>query len=116
MPIHHKHSFLAYMFMPGLLLTDAHADKKSEKEAFKLAEFQLKEKDKKDEILAEIAAGGMPDLNASKTSNAISAAAPIINSVASIFGGGTKKNNPNMMYIVIGGIVLVLFIFMGKRK
>ena len=104
------------MFFPGLLLTDAHADKKSEKEAFKLAEFQLKEKDKRDETLAEIAAGGMPDLNASKTSTAMTSLSPIINSVASIFGGGTKKNNPNMMYIIIGGVVLLIFLFMGKRK
>ena len=121
---HRKHSWLMHILLPGTILTDAHSDKKEIKMANQLAEKQQKEADHHAEILAEVAAGGMPDLNGSKAGKIMGEAAPIVGSVAgmfgNIFGGGMfggKKKGPDMgLIVVISAGVLLLLVLLFKKK
>jgi len=116
---HHRHSFFEYLIFPGLYLTDAHAEKKEIKMANKLAEKTQAEKDKRDEIMAEIAAGGNPDLTSTKASNVISSLNPLFGDVASIFGGGSKKKSTIPPALLIGGglglLLLLMMMFKSKK-
>ena len=115
---HHKHSWLLHLLLPGTILTDAHSDKKELKIASKEREKLQKEKDHHEEVLAEIAAGGMPDLAGSKGSKILGEGGVngLFGTVASVFGGGQKKKQDQTPLLIGGGLLLLLVLFMSKKK